>query len=624
MQHFAGRKAFRNSIGKIRNPNGKRHYLNVSGRPIFDGNGEFIGYRGSASDITDRIEAQREAERAHTRLAEAIEAFPDGFALYDDQDRLVLFNSAYREIYPMIADQIVAGVSFEALLRRGVSRGEVIDAVGREEEWIAGRMKQHHELKGAFVQRLADGRWLRVNDSATKDGGRVGVRADITELKMQEAEITKANALMNQATRIAGLGIHETDLIDDTVYWSDQTREIYGVGDAAVPSLDLFFSLVHPEDWDEIASSFSQVIDGLPYAEAEFRIRRPDGVEREIFTNVRALHDPDGKPIRLIGTILDITERKRAEQALRDSEARFRGLIEGSIQGVIVHRGFRPLYANQTLATIFGHGSPDEVLALDSLLRLVEPRDQDRIDDYRDRREAGKPVPEEFEFQGRRKDGVVIWLETRVMVVDWDGTPATQATVIDITERKEAEQALRASQARFRNFAESAGDWFWEMDENLRFSYMALNIERLSGFQPEWYYGKTREDMLGADYDRALWDDHLATLQRHEPFRDFLRIVLERDGHSVVEANDGETGMRLLETQTIDVIITDIIMPNKEGIETIIEVRRAKPEIKIIAISGGSASGDYLRAAESLGADRIFAKPISSATITEAVRDLIG
>ena len=118
----------------------------------------------------------------------------------------------------------------------------------------------------------------------------------------------------------------------------------------------------------------------------------------------------------------------------------------------------------------------------------------------------------------------MIWLESQVGTVDWDGAPATQATVIDITERKEAEQALRDSEARFRGFAESAGDWFWDMDENLRFTYVSPNVERIIGVSPEWHYGKTRIDQRGDDYDRAVWDDHLETLRNHQPFRDFTYL----------------------------------------------------------------------------------------------------
>ena len=92
----------------------------------------------------------------------------------------------------------------------------------------------------------------------------------------------------------------------------------------------------------------------------------------------------------------------------------------------------------------------------------------------------------------------------------------------DITDLKQSEEAVRYSRARFRDYAEASAYWFWEMDADLRFTYMSPNVERVVGVKPEWHYGKTRQDILGTGYDRETWDAHLKTLRRHEPFRDFV------------------------------------------------------------------------------------------------------
>lgn len=94
-------------------------------------------------------------------------------------------------------------------------------------------------------------------------------------------------------------------------------------------------------------------------------------------------------------------------------------------------------------------------------------------------------------------------------------------TCTDVTIRDRVEHESRESWERFRDFAKSSSDWLWEMDSDLRFTYISPNITRVLGVEPAWHYGKTRQDLLNDDYDHDLWDAHLQDLQEHKPFRDF-------------------------------------------------------------------------------------------------------
>jgi DNA-binding response OmpR family regulator len=111
-----------------------------------------------------------------------------------------------------------------------------------------------------------------------------------------------------------------------------------------------------------------------------------------------------------------------------------------------------------------------------------------------------------------------------------------------------------------------------------------------------------------------------------EVIRALLRDFLERDGYEVMEAENGKIGLKLLRENGADLVITDLIMPEKEGIETIRELRKDFSDVKIIAISGGGAIGPetYLQMAKSMGAHRVFGKPFSLQEISEAIRELIG
>jgi CheY-like chemotaxis protein len=108
--------------------------------------------------------------------------------------------------------------------------------------------------------------------------------------------------------------------------------------------------------------------------------------------------------------------------------------------------------------------------------------------------------------------------------------------------------------------------------------------------------------------------------------REVLRHILEREGHAVAEAENGRKAMRRLREAAVDLVITDIIMPEQEGMETISEIRRLRPDVKIIAMSGGGRrlSMDFLPMAARLGADRTIEKPFKPASIAAVVSELLA
>ena len=156
--------------------------------------------------------AQLEADAARARLVEAIENISEGFVLYDSQDRLVLCNQKYAEFYAESVDLLKPGETFKTIIRRGAERGQYREAVGRIEAWVQERMARRRDLGPAFEQALGDGRWLMVSDRPTRDGGLVGIRTDITELKRRELELKGARErLAGQAQELARLA-SEADL----------------------------------------------------------------------------------------------------------------------------------------------------------------------------------------------------------------------------------------------------------------------------------------------------------------------------------------------------------------------------------------------------------------------------
>ncbi len=136
------------------------------------------------------------------RLWAAIEAIPDGFVLFDREERLLTCNQRYRETYPHSAPAMVPGAKFEDILRYGLESGQHSDAVGREEAWLAERLAQHRNPSSSVSeQQLENGHWIRALDHPTPDGGRVGLRVDITQLREQQAALEAARAAAEAANR---------------------------------------------------------------------------------------------------------------------------------------------------------------------------------------------------------------------------------------------------------------------------------------------------------------------------------------------------------------------------------------------------------------------------------------
>lgn len=135
------------------------------------------------------------------RIWAAIEAIPDGFVLFDSEDRMVTCNQSYRDIYKTSAPMMTPGVSFENILRYGLALGEYPEACGREEEWVNARMSEHRGPAAEGEHQLKDGRWLRSIDKETPDGGRVGLRVDITQLREQAVALESARLAAEAASR---------------------------------------------------------------------------------------------------------------------------------------------------------------------------------------------------------------------------------------------------------------------------------------------------------------------------------------------------------------------------------------------------------------------------------------
>ncbi|HEY9163046.1 MAG TPA: PAS-domain containing protein, partial [Magnetovibrio sp.] len=177
-------------VGLANRPGGYGDDLMIALDPVISAAASMVE---ALQNRRERDQAQRDAANAMERLTTAIEALNDGFVIYDSEDRLALCNSKYKDIYKDVADLLVPGVTFEEILRTGIKRGQFAHDQEIDEEWVQTRLAIHRRKESLLEQKLSDGTWLRIEERETPDGGHVGFRVDITELKRAQESLIKAS-----------------------------------------------------------------------------------------------------------------------------------------------------------------------------------------------------------------------------------------------------------------------------------------------------------------------------------------------------------------------------------------------------------------------------------------------
>ncbi len=444
------RRAFRDFAYRLRLEDGKVLYLSVSGAPIFDRLGNFLGYRGTGSNVTERKRAEESLRESQRTLQTVIDAVPAMVSAKDRDFRYIFMNRYQAELYGTTSERAVGRTAAELVSTEYGAYTEAIDRdvlvtgtaqVNYEEAWT-DRAGQRHVLLTTKAP---------VRDAAGASTMLVTVSLDITERRLME----EAGDRLVAAIESLAINFVLLDADDRLVLCNRRFRDLnQAVAETTRPGVPFETHIramvaagLAPDAVGREEAWIQERLEHHRHPRGPFEITRQGG--QKILVYEQRL--PNGGMVTMS---TDITGLKRAEAALRESEARFRNLIDGSIQGILVTTPARkPIFANNVIATMFGYTSPDAILALNSTLELIAPHEHKRLTAARDARLRGEVLPEEYEFDGLRRDGTIIRVLAHSQLMRWGSEKVMQTTLIDISKRKQAEEALRAAkeEAEFAN-----------------------------------------------------------------------------------------------------------------------------------------------------------------------------
>jgi len=408
----------------------------------------------AAIDVTERKKAEEGRRESQERFRAAFEDAPFGMCLTTLDSRFIQANAALCQMLGYSGQELQAGGW------QGLTHPDDLERSRQAALEMRSGKVPSVEFEKRYVHKRGNTIWVRMKISVVRDGRGepsyyITHVEDITERRQAEEAVRQSEARLSEATRIAHLGTWDWNLLDHSTINNDEETRIIGFESNGNPDAYRdFLNVLHPDDRERVRTAVDQAIAGERPYQLECRLVRPDGEVRHLACQAEVRRDAAGKPVRMIGTTLDITERKRAEEALRASEERYRLLFERNLAAVYCSTvDGRFLDCNEAFARILGYGSRQRALSVNASDLYALP--EDRASLIR-RLKSEKTVQAEIRL--RRQDGSLVWVIAESTLVEHsDGSPATlEGTFIDITERKLAEEALEESEKRFRTLFENA------------------------------------------------------------------------------------------------------------------------------------------------------------------------
>ena len=296
--------------------------------------------------------------------------------------------------------------------------------------------------------------------------------------------------------------IYEWDL-SSHIEWLGQVDELLGYQLNEIPrTWEAYTSRLHSEDRDLFLKAIEKRLKSEEPYSVESRVQRKDGTYLYWKDQGSVVRDESGKPVKWIGAITDVTERKKAEKDLRDSEEKYRVLVENAAEAIVVEQDGRLKFVNRLASQISGY-SKQELLAM-PFVELIHPDDRAMVGEHHRKRLQGDLSTSKYAFRWTSKDGSIKWVEINAVLVTWEGKPATLNFLADITERKQAEEDLKESENKYRLLADNVQDVIFVLDMNLKFTYVSPSVKSLRGYEPEEVLRQTpRESLTPLSWDLA-------------------------------------------------------------------------------------------------------------------------
>ncbi len=336
---------------------------------------------------------------------------------------------------------------------------------GSDREAFLAQLREHKNLTNLeLCLRKKDGSpvWILENVSLIEGDTLLihGTAIDIMERKEAEKELRESEELYRTLVRTSPEAVTVTDLEGHITYVSEETLRLYNIERAEDAIGRSAFDFIAPEDREKALKSLQKTYEVGYDKNIDYTMLRRDGSQFIGELNASLIRDANGNPKAFIATVRDITERRRMEEILRESEEKYRSFVK-NLQG-IAFRGrmdWIPLFFHGAVEEITGYTEEEFISGTPRWDEIIYPEDLQRVEESAEKLRAVPHYSANREYRIIRKDGEVRWVQEFIQNVCDAGRPTlVQGTIYDITERKKIEAELRESEEKYRNLFEAAPD----------------------------------------------------------------------------------------------------------------------------------------------------------------------
>lgn len=484
---------------------GSRLTLEVNTTVMFK-DGMPVAVQGIARDITERKLAEEKLTQSEEFNRGIINSSLDCIKTLDTEGNLLSMSSGGQSLL-CISD-------LEPYLNKPwIEFWEREDRKAAQAAIASAAAGKTGRFVGFFCTLEGTPKWWDVQVSPIRDAdGRTAqllvVSRDITELRQSEQALRESEANLAAAQRITHLGSWELivnnveDSNENIVRWSDEVFRIFGYEPKEFTVTSAFvYDAVHPEDRVYVSEQFTEAVVEKKFLDIEARIILPDASERLIRAQAETVYDETtGKPVKMNGTIQDITEHRLAEEAIRESENQYRDLFENANDLIYTHdlRGnFTSL--NRAGERITGY-SREEALRM-NISQVVDPESLAAAREMTARK-IKEDVATTYEVDIIAKNGRTVSLELSTRLIYRKGAAiGVQGIGRDITERRRAEAALKASEQRYRQLGEGIFHQVWTAEPDGKLDY--VNARTME------YFDRTSAELVGEEWQNVVHPDDL-------------------------------------------------------------------------------------------------------------------